>query len=344
MRLKEFQQYLKREKIDLTVFIHPDINITYFTQLKPSFALLAITPTTASFYLSGLDDTPKLKGISVKILKKGWEKKLANPKVKKVGINKDVVSVGFWEKLHKIFPKAKLVDVSGELKKLRAQKTIEEIKKLAHACKVTDDAFNELVAHWKKHKLNTEQDVAHFLEEYFREHKCTTAFPTIVAIGKNAAIPHYNTSNCKLKRGFLLLDFGASYQNYNADCSRTLFLGTPTKAERELYELLLKAQENAIAQIKTRKTFWELQQLIRMQLGKYSSHFIHLLGHGVGIEIHEAPSFSMEAKEKIKSGQVFTIEPGIYFPKKCGLRIEDTILFDGNVKMLTKSRKELITL
>ena len=278
------------------------------------------------------------------MLKKGWEKKLANPKVKRVGINKDVVSVGFWEKLHKMFPKAKLVDVSGELKKLRAQKTIEEVKKLAHACKVTDDAFNELIARWKKHKLNTEQDVAHFLEEYFREHNCTTAFPTIVAMGKNAAVPHYNTSNCKLKRGFLLLDFGASYQNYNADCSRTIFIGNPNKTERELYGLLLKAQQNAIAQIKEGKSFWELQQLVRMQLGKYSSHFIHLLGHGVGIEIHEAPSFSMEAKEKIKSGQVFTIEPGIYFPKKCGLRIEDTILFDGKVKMLTKSKKELITL
>ncbi|MBI4979983.1 aminopeptidase P family protein [Candidatus Woesearchaeota archaeon] len=344
MRLKEFQQYLKQEKIDLTVFIHPDINITYFTQLKPSFALLAITPTTASFYLSGLDDVPKLKGISVKVLKKGWEKKLANPKVKKVGINKDVVSVGFWEKLHKLFPKAKLVDVSGELKQLRAQKTEEEVKKVGYACKVTDDAFNELVNCWKKQKFKTEQDVAHFLEEYFRKHKCTTAFPTIAAMGKNAAIPHYHTSKGKLKRGFLLLDFGASYQNYNADCSRTLFLGTPSKAERELYELLLKAQQSAIAQINAGKTFWELQQSVKRGLGKYSSHFIHLLGHGVGIDVHETPSFSLEAKEKIKNGQVFTIEPGIYFPKKCGLRIEDTVWFDGKVKVLTKSPKELITL
>lgn len=344
MKLKEFQKFLREEDIDVALLTHPDVNITYFTQQKFSYALLEIAPKDTILHLTSLDEFPHLSGITVKKLRKGWEKKIGSKKVRRVGINKDVVSVAFWEKVHKLFPKAKLIDISGELKKLRTQKTEEEVKKIGHACKVTDDAFNKLVNHWKKHKFKTEQDVAHFLEEYFREHNCTPAFPTIAAMGKNATVPHYNTSNCKLKRGFLLLDFGASYQDYNADCSRTLFLGKPTKAERELYQLLQEVQQKTIEEIKEGKLFWELQNFSRKKLGKYSSHFIHLLGHGVGIEIHEAPSFSLEAKQKVENGQVFTIEPGIYFPKKCGLRIEDTILFDGKVKMLTKSRKELITL
>lgn len=342
MKLKEFQNYLKQEKISLAILVHPDINITYFTQLKPSFAILAITPTQASVYLTALDDKPKLKRISVKQLKKGWEKKFAQ--VKRIGINKEVVSVGFWEKLHKTFPKSKLVDVSNELKKLRAQKTKEEIHKIAHACKITDGAFNALISRWKEYNFKTELEVAHFIDEYFRKHDCAPAFPTITAMGKNAAIPHCNTSNCKLKRGFLLLDFGASYQNYNADCSRTVFIGKPNKTERELHGLLRKAQQKAITEVKTGKPFWELQQFVRRQLGKYSSHFIHLLGHGIGMEVHEAPSFSLEAKQKVENGQVFTIEPGIYFSKKLGIRIEDTVLFDGKVKVLTKSKKELIAL
>ena len=101
-------------------------------------------------------------------------------------------------------------------------------------------------------------------------------------------------------------------------------------------------QENAIKNVKENILFSELDQFARKQLGKYSSYFIHSLGHGLGIEIHEKPSYLKENKYKIEPGQVFTVEPGIYFPGKFGIRIEDTIVFDGKVKVLTKSDKKLI--
>lgn len=342
MKLKEFQHYLKEQGIDLALLIHPDINITYFTQIKPSFAILTLTPNSANLHLTSLDERPKLKHITIKRIQKGWEKKLTKNKVKKIGLNKEIVSVAFWEKIRKTFPQAKLVDVSTKLNELRAQKTSEELKLIKRACQVTTLAFNELISQLKHKKLKTEHEAACFLEEIMKEHHCTPAFPTITAMGKNASIPHYKTSTQKLSRGFLLLDFGASYKNYNADMSRTIFLGTPNKKERELYELLLQSQLKVITQIKENIHFSELQSFTRKQLGRYSSHFIHLLGHGVGLEVHEPPSFSLEAKQKVQKGNVFTIEPGIYFHKKLGIRIEDTILFDEKARILTKAPKELL--
>jgi Xaa-Pro aminopeptidase len=344
MRLKEFQNYLKEEKIDLAFLVHPDINITYFTQIKPSFAFLNITSKEATLHLSGLDEKPHLKGIEIVKIKKGWDIQLKKHKVKKVGINKEVVTIAFWERLHKIFPKAKLVDVSGKLKRLRAQKTEEEIEKIQKACKVTDLAFSNLIHSWHPRKLKTEQQLAQQLEKVMQDHQANVAFPTIVANGPGAAIPHYITSNKKLSRGLLMLDFGSCYQNYNSDMSRTLILGKAKKEEKELYALLQNTQQELIEAVKEGGSFWELQNLTKKKLGKYSSHFTHLLGHGVGLEVHEAPSFSLESKETVKNNQVFTIEPGIYFYKKFGLRIEDTVLFNKSLKVLTKSSKELLTL
>ena len=142
MKLKLFQQYLRKQKIDLAFLVHPDINITYFTQLKPSFAMLLITSNKASFYLTKLDSFPQLKNISSQILGKGWEKKIGNKKIKRIGVNKESLTLVYQDKLKKLFPQAKLVDVSEILKGLRSLKVPEEITKISRACKITSDAFN----------------------------------------------------------------------------------------------------------------------------------------------------------------------------------------------------------
>jgi Xaa-Pro aminopeptidase len=341
MKLKQLQSYLKKEKINLAVLVDDDLNITYFTQTKPSFAYLFITPKIASLYLTQLDKKPKLKEITVKILDQDWKKKF-NKNVKKIGLNNASITLDYAQKLKKMFPKAKFVDISKQLTELRSTKTTQECKCITKACQITDFAFQELIKELPKKRLKTEQEVADFLERKIKSKNGELSFPTIVAMGKNAAVPHHLTSQQKLKRGFLLLDFGAKYDYYCADMSRTIFLGTPNKQEIEMYNLLLKTQKGAIKQIKENKSFVEIDQFARKQLGEYSSYFIHSLGHGLGIEIHEKPSYLKENNYKIKPGHVFTIEPGIYFPGKYGLRIEDTIVFDGKIKILTKSRKELI--
>lgn len=344
MKLKAFQSYLKSNNIDLAFLVHPDPNIIYFTQMKPSFALLLITAPSADLYLSKLDLSPSIKGISIIALQKDWEKKVSNPQIKKIGVNKPVLSLQYAEKLEKIYPNAELVDISSTLNQLRAQKTPEEIQKITKACAITSQAFNALTNQFSLRKFKTERDVAFFLERFIREHDAELAFPTIVGSAKNSAVPHHVTDSSRLTKGFLQLDFGASYKNYCSDMSRMLYLGKPSKVEKDHYESVHAAQAAPIKEISINKPFVDLEKISRKHLGKYSSYFIHSLGHGVGVEIHESPSFSEEAKMTIRPDQIFTIEPGIYFPEKYGIRIEDTLLFDEKAKILTTAGKELVKL
>jgi len=344
MKLLQLQKYLKKENIDLVALFHPDNNLDYLLQEQFSYAFLFISSNDAQLYISKLDKNVNLPNIKINIVSKGWEKKFAKQKIKKIGINKLSLSVARLEKLKKIFPKAKFVDINDQLLKFRREKTDSEINKLRKACKITTFAFNELIKEFQKRKntLKTEQQVANFLESKIKQKGANLSFPTIVASGKNSAIPHHQTSTQKLNHGFLLLDFGAKYEGYHADMSRTLFLGTPNKKELNDYNLLLKVQQQAIKQIKVGKKTAELDKLVRQQLGKKSSYFIHSLGHGVGMEIHESPNLGSESKDKLLKKQVFTIEPGIYFPNEYGIRIEDTILLDKKVEIFTKCPKNLI--
>ncbi len=322
----------------------PDSSITYFTQIVPSRAQLLISPGAASLYLSKLDFMPKLAGIKVKQLEADWEKYLTDNKIKKIGVSSDKISYSFYRKLKKIYPKAKFVDVSSKLKELRRQKTKAEIEKIAKACKIAARAFNEFINNYSPKTFKTESDVAFFLEKQIKEQGAELAFPPIVASAEHSAIPHYLTSAAKLRRGFLQLDFGAKYQNYCSDLSRVVCLGPATREQQELYHTLLQAQEETIKQINSGGRCSDLDAFARKKLGKYSSYFIHSLGHGLGIDVHEAPALSSESKEMVEERQVFTIEPGIYFPKRYGMRIEDTVLFDKKVKVLTSAAKDLIVL
>lgn len=340
MKLPHFQQQLHKEKIDIAFFTLPDITITYFTQLKPSFAYLLIMPTKATLYYTSLDKKPALRGIAVKPITKNWSKAY-HPKT--IGINKRSLTVGQLERLKKIWPKAKFIDVAPILDQLRQQKTSEEVEKIGKACAITDKAFTALLKELPRRKLKTEREVVDFLEAQFRKQNAEPSFPTIVAMGKNASIPHHIPDDTKLTTGFLVIDFGAKYQHYCADMTRTIYLGKPSQKEQQLYELLQTAQQQAIESVRQGKTFFNLDQGVRRQLGKYSKYFTHSLGHGIGLEVHEAPTFS-DKKAKVLENTVFTIEPGIYLPGKLGIRIEDTLVWEGRVKVLTTSPKKLVVI
>jgi Xaa-Pro aminopeptidase len=342
MRLREFKQILKKKEIDTAILLHPDINITYFTQIVPSYAIFLVSQKSAEIYMTSLDDKPELKGIAVKTLKKGWENKIKSKEHQKIGLNYSTITMGAFKKLKKLFPKAKFVDIAEDLTRLRSVKTEEELKLIKKACKITDNAFEAVVDQLGRGKFRTELEVSNFIEKQFKDSGAELAFPSIVAMGKNAAIPHYCTGKQKLRKGFLLFDIGAKYKNYCADMSRTIFLGTISEKEKGTYNQLIEAQKGAIEKARVGMKLSELDKFTRKSLGKYSSYFIHSLGHGLGIEIHENPSFSEESNDTILENQVFTIEPGVYFPGKFGLRIEDTTVFSNKLKQLTKSNKELI--
>ncbi len=342
MKLKDFQQILKKKELDAAILLHPDVNITYFTQVIPSYAVLIISQRSSQIYITSLDDKPKLKEIFVKSLKKGWEDKIKSKEYKRIGLNYSAITMNSFRKMKKLFPPAKFVDISKDLIELRSIKTEKEIGLIKKACKITDKTFEQVLERLKQEKFKTEKEISNFIEQSFKDQGAELAFPSIVAMGKNAAIPHYCTGTQKLRRGFLLFDIGAKYKNYCADMSRTVFLGTISEKEQKVYNKLLEAQKGAIKEASKGMRFSDLDKFTRKSLGEYSSYFIHSLGHGLGIEIHEKPSFSEESKDEIMENQVFTIEPGVYFPEEFGLRIEDTMIFSRKLKQLTKSNKELI--
>ncbi|PIN76497.1 hypothetical protein COV17_02240 [Candidatus Woesearchaeota archaeon CG10_big_fil_rev_8_21_14_0_10_36_11] len=341
MKLREFQKYLKKQKIMGAIFVHPDPTIRYFTQKEFSNALLVVTSRKAILFITALDKKPSIPGIEVKELLKEWEKILPSQRTSKIGIHKKEISVHFSDKLHKTFKGAKFVDVSSFVYTLRQQKTPKEIIAIRHACAITDAVFREVITELKKRTLRTERDVALFIDTQIRKKGAEPAFPSIVAIGKNAAIPHHTPSTTPITKGFLLLDFGARYNGYCSDMSRTVFIGTITHIEKKHYQQLLCCQEKSINHIDTCATFHELDTFARNELNTNAQYFVHSLGHGLGLEIHEPPVYS-DKHAKINKNMVFTVEPGIYFPQKYGLRIEDTIIFTGKAHILTTSPKRLI--
>ena len=232
-------------------------------------------------------------------------------------------------------------DFSEFITSLRESKTDNELTNMKKACSITTSAFNALLKELPKKTLLTELDIALFLESYIKNRNAELAFPTIVANGKNAAIPHHKTSTKKLTKGFLLVDFGAKYNNYCSDMSRTLYLGVPSTQEEKMYALLKSSQQAAINAAKLNASFTLLTNIAKDALNPYAKYFTHSLGHGIGIEVHESPIFSNKTS-KIEKNVPFTIEPGLYFPSKYGIRIEDTVVFTDSLQILTKAPKRLI--
>jgi|SRR3989344_167864 len=219
-----------------------------------------------------------------------------------------------------------------------SQKEIENTKK---ACKITDKIFKELFKNIKSFK--TEKEIYNFLIRRTKENKCKLAFKPIVA--NNNWIIHPKPRKYRLKKGFLIIDFGVKYKEYYSDETRTIFLGKPSKRDVKLYNLVLKVQETAIRNLKPGILGSDFHIKHANLFGKYKKYFIHALGHGLGYKrIHMKPAMHPNSKDVFKEGMVVTIEPGLYFKNKYGIRIEDTILIRNKAELLTKTPKKLITI
>ncbi len=354
MRINLFQKELTKKNIDLTILFSldekPNTNIIYFSGYS-GIGLLAILKNTAFLLVPEMEyDKAKnsVKEKRIKIFKTDKKKKLLENlslllqrqknHIKKVGIEESGCSVAIYKKLRKLF-KAKYCDVSGICSGLRKIKDKEEIEKISNACRITDTIFKKIVT---KFKFKEEQEIKKFIEEETIKNNCELAFPPIVASARGSGQPHYNASN-KIKKGFLMLDFGVKYKGYCSDMTRMLYIGTPNKKELNDFDLVLKTCLGCEEAVMKKKKFSQLYLLSLKLLDKKAGFFTHSLGHGLGLDIHESPSLSKENKNQIEENLVFTIEPGIYFSNKYGIRIEDTLLIKNKkIEILTKSKKELI--
>lgn len=233
----------------------------------------------------------------------------------------------------------------GMVEKLRAKKDDGELGIIRSACKLVDATFERIVKEIKRGM--TERDVALLVDTTMRklgaEHE---GFLTIAAAGVNSACPHHSPTDAVLSDGqFLKMDFGPQYNHYNADITRTVFIGEPTAKHREVYQIVLDAQMKAIESIAPGKKCSGIDAVAREYIASkgYGENFGHGLGHSLGIDVHEEPRFSKTCDTVLEPGMVMTVEPGIYIEGWGGIRIEDDVLVtESGFEVLTKATKDLI--
>lgn len=197
------------------------------------------------------------------------------------------------------------------------------------ACRITDACLAHLLT---LPKNLTEKQLAYQAKTFFRRHGTAPAFPPIIAVNSHAATPHHKPTHRQIKSGnLLLIDIGCRYRGYCSDLTRTVFLGTPTPLQQKVYRLVKQAYHAALSiLVASRYTLTtDVDSAARQVIASagYGKYFIHGTGHGVGRRIHQLPKIGPRAtRYKLRAGMVITIEPGIYLPRRFGIRLEDTLL------------------
>ena len=261
-----------------------------------------------------------------------------------IGFEENYVTYANYKKYLEMF-QVNLVETEGLIESQRIVKEPEEIEKLKKACEISDKAFEYMIKNIKKGM--TEKQIAFELENYMLSNGADgIAFPSIVASGENSSMPHAVPTDRVIKENdIILFDFGAKYQGYHSDCSRTVFVGNIPDEQRKAYDFVLDEQQKIIDNFKEGTN---IKAIIRNRETDYSLENIevmHSFGHGVGLEIHEAPTLNSKVDNVLKKISIVTVEPGVYFAGKFGIRIEDTCLIEKNQCItLTKIGKTITTI
>ena len=244
---------------------------------------------------------------------------------------------------------AELTSVRRAVEAQRVIKDDDEIEALRRACAVADQALAELAAEGALRPGRTELQVGRELDARMLVLGAeAVSFETIVATGANSAIPHHRPDSTVLRDGdFLKLDFGATVDGYHSDMTRTVVLGHASDWQREIYELVVASQAAGRAALAVGADVVAVDASSRQVIvdAGHGDHFTHGLGHGVGLEIHEAPGIGPLGAGTLAAGMAVTVEPGVYLPGHGGVRIEDTLIVtDDAPELLTLTSKELLVL
>jgi Xaa-Pro aminopeptidase len=268
--------------------------------------------------------------------------------VSRLGFESDAVTVDAHAALAEAAGPAVLLHRTPRLvARLRLVKDEVETAALRRACAVGDAALADLMAAGGLRAGRSEREVADDLESRMRAHGAEgPSFATIVAAGPHSAVPHHRPTNTALRRGDLVkLDFGALVDGYHSDMTRTLVLGRAARWQRELHALVAAAQEVGRAALQPGAAVLDVDAAAREVVADagHGDEFVHGLGHGVGLQIHEAPLLGPTGTSALQAGMVVTVEPGVYLPGRGGVRIEDTLVVRaGGPELLTRTTRELV--
>lgn len=274
------------------------------------------------------------------------QKQLMGSNIKRLGFEKDHTTYGQYETYKQSF-EAEVVPVTGLVEGIRIIKTSEELEVMKKAAKIADDAFLHIQSFIKPGVKEIE--VSNELEFFMRKQGAvSSSFDTIVASGYRSAMPHGVASEKEIQSGELVtLDYGALYNGYCSDITRTVAVGEVSDELRKIYNVVLEANLRGVKEIKPGMTGREADAITRDYITEmgYGEHFGHSTGHGLGMEVHESPGLSHRSDQRLHPGMVVTVEPGIYVAGLGGCRIEDDIVIteNGNER-LTWVTKEFIQL
>ena len=264
--------------------------------------------------------------------------------LKKIAIDPKLVNLSLADLLQKDLS-FELIKFKDFLSPLRMIKDDYEIKQIKKACAITADTLWFLINDLRP-GMNEKQISRLLLEGFLKRGADGLAFNSIVASGVNSASPHHEPTNRIIERGDMVtIDCGALVNGYHADMTRTVFIGTCSDWQKEIYDSVMKAQELGRKKLQVGTTAEDVDLACRsfIEQANYGSFFVHGTGHGVGLEIHEPMFLAKEVKTKLSVGNCVTVEPGIYLPEKGGVRIEDTCLVtNGEAEVLTPGSHEII--
>lgn len=267
---------------------------------------------------------------------------LQDLQVGQIWVEENVLNVERGRWLQQAKPTAELCDLTSVINGIKSRKTHEELNILQEAAHKTDQILRNALQQFTIGM--TEYDLVAEIEYQAKKLGAEQmSFGTSVLGKEKSALPHGKASTDKLSNGFMLIDFGIVYRGYTSDMTRTFHIGPWEDEALRIYETVLKAEKEAIKQARIGMTFEELDGIARDMINTagFGSFFVHRLGHGLGIDVHEYPSISKGNKDTIEEGMVFTIEPGIYVPDFGGVRIEDAVyMTKEGAQALTSFPKE----
>lgn len=336
--------------------ITSDISRRYFTGMKSSAGIVLVFRNAAYLlidfrYIEKARNTVKdCEVIEQQSLKEQIAELMKKHNAHSIAVeaaDMTLSRMAFYEEKFPEFEFIKSGELSDNISEMRTVKTADEIEKIKSAQRIAEKAFDEVLNIIKPGV--TEREISLCLDEFMlRNGAEALSFETIALGGKNTSMPHGVPSEYTVKSGdFVLMDFGAVYDGYHSDMTRTVCVGKPSEKMEEVYSIVLDAQLKALDTVKAGITGAQLDRSARdvIKNAGYGECFGHSLGHGVGMEIHEFPTASEKSETVLKENMVVTVEPGIYLPEEFGVRIEDFVVVTEKLcENLTKCPKKMIIL
>ena len=350
-RVRSLREVLSETEAE-ALFVSSRYNIRYLSGFTGDSGWLLVTNNNAylitdfRFVIQAKNEAP---GVEVVMY---WDKMvdtlkdiLFQEKIYKLGFEADHQTYSQYQKLSEALSEVKLVGLRSVVEQLRSRKDPGEIETIKKAVDIADEAFNHVLGFIKPGIK--EFELAAEIEYYLRKSGAEKpSFDTIIGSGFRGALPHGTASKRQVREGDLIvIDFGAMLNGYCSDLTRTVAVGKVLQDQRTVYEIVLEAQQAAIASVRPGVKCSEVDAVARKIIEEkgYGKDFGHGLGHGVGLEIHESPRLNTRNHEELTEGMVITIEPGIYLDGWGGVRIEDIVVVTPNgCEVLTKSRKDLL--